>query len=78
MDAHSNFHSLFSCILQVIANKAKRDLIVALKTAGATNKKIVTKLKVCLKNVYNGWKWFQQLGSTSAKAILGRTPSACS
>ena len=33
---HINFHSIISIIRQVMANKAKSDQIVALKTEGAT------------------------------------------
>ena len=51
-----------------MANKAKRDQIVALKTDGITWMDIVKQFKVCQKTVDNARKQFQE--STSGKSIL--------
>ena len=58
-----------------MADKFKRDQIVALKTAGVSNKCIVKQLKVCRKTVFNAWKQFQETGTTSGKPIPGRPRS---
>ena len=55
-----------------MADKVKRDQIVALKTAGVSNNDIVKQLKACRKTVYNAWKQFQESGTTSSKPIPGR------
>ena len=48
-----------------MADKVKRDQIVALKTAGVSSNDIFEQLKVCRKKVYNAWKQFQESGTTS-------------
>ena len=51
---------------------AKRDQIVAIKTAAATSEEIVKQLKVCRQTIYYAWKQFQGSGTTSRKLIPGR------
>ena len=52
-----------------MAINAKRDQIVALKTAGVVNKKNVKHLKVCPKRVFYVWKQFQESSRASGKPI---------
>ena len=56
-----------------MANKAKRDQIVALKTDGVTYNDNVKQLKVCRKTVKDARKQFRESGTTSGKSIPGRT-----
>ena len=42
-----------------MADKVKRDQIVALETAGVSINDIVKQLRVCCKMVYNAWKQIQ-------------------
>ena len=56
-----------------MVNNAMRDQIVALKTAGVTNKEIVKHLNMGRKTVYYDWKKFQQTGTLSDERIPGRT-----
>ena len=53
----------------------KRDQIVALKTAGWTNKRISKQLNVSIKTVCNVMKRLKETGSTATKPILGRKRS---
>ena len=58
-----------------MAAKAKRDQIVALKTAGKSNCDITKQLDVCRKTVYNIWKQYTETATTSSKPIPGRKRS---
>ena len=54
-----------------MANKAKWDQIVALKTACVPNIEIGKRLKVGRKTVWNACNQFQESSITSSKQILG-------
>ena len=57
-----------------MANKAKRDQIVALKKIdGFTYNENVKQVKVCRNTVYIARKQFQECGTTSGKSFPGRT-----
>ena len=73
----AKFPLIFSSIWQVIAIKAKRDQIVALKTDSVSWNGNVKQLKVCRKTVYNARKQSQESGTTSGKSIPGRTRTVC-
>ena len=55
-----------------MANKAKWNQFVALKTACVPNKEIVKRLNVGRKTVKNAWNQFQESGTTSGKQIPDR------
>jgi transposase len=52
--------------------KTKHDQIVALKTAGISNRDITKQLDVCRKTVFNVWKRYTETATTSSKPIHGR------
>lgn len=58
-----------------MASQAKRDQIVALKTAGMSNRDITKQLHVCRKTVFNVWKQYAETDTTSSKPIPGRKRS---
>ena len=70
----TNFRtSLFSCLahVSIVSPKAKRVQIVALKTAGISNRDINKQLDVSRKTVFNVWKQYTETVTTSNKPIPG-------
>ena len=55
-----------------MASGAKRDQIVALKTAGISIRIITKQLDVCRKTVVNVWMRCIDIATTSSKPIPGR------
>lgn len=58
-----------------MASKAKRVQIVALETAGISNRDITKQLDACRKTVLNLWKRYTETATTSSKPIPGRKRS---
>ena len=66
-------HTLFNCLMlvnnisRIMASIAKRDQIVALRTAGICNLDTAKQLGVCRKTVFNVWKRCTETATTSSK-----------
>lgn len=54
-----------------MADKVRRDQIVALMIAGVSNKDIAKQLNVCRKTVHNAWKQYEQSGHNLQLPIPG-------
>ena len=77
-------NALFNCLLfcsfinitsSNMASKAKRDQIVALKTAAITNHEITKHLDVSRKTLFNVWTQYTETATTSNMPITGRKRS---